>query len=624
MSDSVFTLKQRRAAKRRKEAEIASALIDVEKQVEDVLVEVAKKLDIEPSEVQSRFSMHAAARSKAKVTAYNGLMHEVAQANQHLKAAHPGRKFMSAISQLIKEEKLYENLTDERRVELLAVAQNKCNECLTAGVSRLGGNQRRRQGTAKKELTSIGLQLDHLNEVIGVESVLVAVRGSDTQGLKPVYYASDKARRFMESHINIDMNTMIKYMEKSVNGGATGVVREYKDDTQAVKAKLRTAMVKSLREAAISIPEDVSFSRLDEPDSIASVPWKKYWDLVQNYRVEAFNWPMNTDGSMKDPSHLGGGYGLYTKYLEDVKTRKRGFCRITDEVWEERMKERDELASAGLIEPRKPRSDKGKGKKQQAEPENLADSRKRLRSAINQAVELSVNNEPAPNKSASDMRNLAPLDKEFSSCEPVAPSSLPLRISAPGSPTVNFASPQSHPPTLNLSHTQLLGQNSSLVIDSVQCHLVPEHAETLGDIGTQLTPTTPMQSFFNPAFPPPTQAFLPHLSNPGWISHDDFPFPGIPVEDQAYRYAHPFADGATTQVSARYQLQPYAPSSTPSTPGGIPRATPEPYTPGKHQPGTFLNSTPESIRAKSQTPRRTRRTKQPSNIAQTSAARACE
>ncbi|QRV75564.1 peflin [Ceratobasidium sp. AG-Ba] len=249
MSDSAPTLKQKRAAKRRKEAEIASALIEVEKQVEDVLVQAAKKLDVEPSEVQSQFSAHAAARSQAKVTAYNGLMHEVAQANQHLKvlqATHPGRKFMSAVSQLIKEEKLYENLSEERRAELLAVAQKKSDARLTAGASRSDGNQRRRQGTVKKELTNIGLQLDRLNQVTGVESVLVAVRGDDTQGLKPVYYASDGGRRFFKTHINVEMGTLTKLMEKSVNGGTTAMVKEYKDNTQAVKAMIRTAMVESL------------------------------------------------------------------------------------------------------------------------------------------------------------------------------------------------------------------------------------------------------------------------------------------------------------------------------------------------------------------------------------------
>ncbi|QRW03440.1 hypothetical protein RhiLY_02439 [Ceratobasidium sp. AG-Ba] len=615
MSDSAPTLKQKRAAKRRKEAEIASALIEVEKQVEDVLVQAAKKLDVEPSEVQSRFSAHAAARSQAKVTAYNGLMHEVAQANRHLKATHPGCKFMSAVSQLIKEEKLYENLSEERRAELLAVAQKKSDARLTAGASRSDGNQRRRQGTVKKELTNIGLQLDRLNQVTGVESVLVAVRGDDTQGLKPVYYASDGGRRFFETHINVEMGTLTKLMEKSVNGGTTAMVKEYKDNTQAVKAMIRTAMVESLREAALSIPEDGSVSRLNEPGSIASVPWKKYWDLVRTYRVEVFNWPMNTDGSMKDPSHLGGGYRLYTSYLEDIKTGKRGFRRITDEVWEERMKEHNELVSAGVIDPRKQRSDKGKSKKRQVEPENLADSsRKRLCVVADRAEEPPF----APNTASSESHRLAPLEQEQLSRSPVAQTSLPLSISPLGMPAANCALPQSTLSTLNLSHTQAFDEGLSTIIGSSQTHSALEHAGALEYTSTELAPTMPMQTVFSPAFPPVPPTLLPHLSNPGWISHDDFPFPGIPVENQSYQSAHPFIAETATEVSTRYRLQPYVASSTPSSPSGISRATPEPRTPRARQPGVFLNDTPELMRAKSQTPRRTRRTKQLSNSASAS------
>ncbi|QRV75563.1 hypothetical protein RhiJN_03578 [Ceratobasidium sp. AG-Ba] len=371
----------------------------------------------------------------------------------------------------------------------------------------------------------------------------------------------------------------------------------------------------SLREAALSIPEDGSVSCLNEPGSIASVPWKKYWDLVRTYRVEVFNWPMNTDGSMKDPSHLGGGYRLYTSYLEDIKTGKRGFRWITDEVWEERMKEHNELVSAGVIDPCKQRSDKGKSKKRQVEPENLADSsRKRLCVVADRAEEPPF----APNTASSESHRLAPLEQEQLSHSPVAQTSLPLSISPLGMPAANCALPQSTLSTLNLSHTQAFDEGLSTIIGSSQTHSALEHAGALEYTSTELAPTMPMQTVFSPAFPPVPPTLLPHLSNPGWISHDDFPFPGIPVENQSYQSAHPFIAETATKVSTRYRLQPYVASSTPSSPSGISRATPEPRTPRARQPGVFLNDTPESMRAKSQTPRRTRRTKQLSNSASAS------
>ncbi|KAG8776191.1 hypothetical protein FRC12_001047 [Ceratobasidium sp. 428] len=606
-ANTLPTLKQKRAAKRRKDAEISAAVLQVEEKVDDMLLEAAEGLGVDAEKVKKRFSMHTTARSSTRVSVWNGLMHEVAQENQNLKAEFPGRQFMNAITQLIKDKGLYEKLTEEQKKHYLEVAQKKCDERLTAG-TKSDGSRRRNQGTVKKDLSEIGLQasssffLDRINELTGVESVLIAVKGDGSNGLKPVYFASDKARRFMESHVKLPMKTTMKYMEKSVLGGASGIGAKYKDETQAMKASLRTAMVESLRKAALSIPEDNSPSRLENPESIACVQWSKYWDLVSSYRVEAFNWPMKPDGSMKDPSQLGCGLDVFARYLEDVKEGKRGFRRLTDEAWEAKMKRRDELVEDGTItvSTRKVCSDKGTQKKRPAEPENLAETNKRARISNRKSTRTAANNPPVSTNStpsgspAPEQPNPALPTLQLSAPESPAleQPALGLLVPCPAAPQLPHERSYAHPPQLSSSHPAGMPSSNTSLLDSpftfassvsdvstapLFDDLHAGHYTALGppstpELGSGLsfsgfvassanagiTPGTPTRAF-STVLPPVTPGFLPHLSGPQWPAPN---IPDSPALADEYRIdvqrSHPFN-------RPDYYLGSYVPSPSPSS-----------------------------------------------------------
>jgi hypothetical protein len=66
------------------------------------------------------------------------------------------------------------------------------------------------------------LQLIHLHTVTGIEVLTIIVRGKKDDGLKPVYYASDRARAFLESHIGVEAEEFISMMEEASINGATG------------------------------------------------------------------------------------------------------------------------------------------------------------------------------------------------------------------------------------------------------------------------------------------------------------------------------------------------------------------------------------------------------------------
>ncbi|KAG8763364.1 hypothetical protein FRC12_008577 [Ceratobasidium sp. 428] len=313
------TSKEKRAAKRRKDSEIAKALLDDESQVLGILSRVAKELDIELAKAHARFMMQCTVRQQSKATAWNGLVHEKCKEWEHLKSEYPGLQFINEVSRRISDSGMYKALTDDEKDYYVSVAQKLLDDRLTAGTSGPSDSHRRDQGTIKKDLTQIGLQLDHFHRATGIECIYLVVRGNDDQGLKPTYYTSDKARRYLETHMKLSMETMLKYLEKSVNGGASGILGAYKTDTQDVKASLRSAMVKSLQNAASSTATDGSKPLLDDPAKISSISWKHYWSIVRTYRVEAFGWPMSDDGSsLTDPSDVGG-YGRMLSYLEDVK-----------------------------------------------------------------------------------------------------------------------------------------------------------------------------------------------------------------------------------------------------------------------------------------------------------------
>lgn len=88
--------------------------------------------------------------------------------------------------------------------------------------------------------------------------------------------------------------------------------------------------------------------------------YKGYKSLVCLYKVEAFNWPMEDNGSLKDPSNLGG-LSTLDQYLAWVKTKKAGFRWLTESDWTSFC---DRYASTlatqeNIRTTRKVRSDKG-------------------------------------------------------------------------------------------------------------------------------------------------------------------------------------------------------------------------------------------------------------------------
>lgn len=132
--------------------------------------------------------------------------------------------------------------------------------------------------------------------------------------------------------------------------------------------------------AATSTADDGSPPCLDDPEKIATVSWKHYHTLVSTYRIEAFGWPMNNDGSMKDPSNLGIGHGEMEKILEDVKSGKRGFRRLTNNAWKEAMAEYDAAVENGTVVPttRRVRSDKGTTRKRKKAPTGSTQQAKKV------------------------------------------------------------------------------------------------------------------------------------------------------------------------------------------------------------------------------------------------------
>lgn len=88
--------------------------------------------------------------------------------------------------------------------------------------------------------------------------------------------------------------------------------------------------------------------------------YRHYDTLVLYYKVEVFNWPMEDQSQMKDPSYLGGLSKLQER-LDLIKKGKCGFRRLTDDAWEKWKQDREAAIEAGhvIVTQRKQRSDAG-------------------------------------------------------------------------------------------------------------------------------------------------------------------------------------------------------------------------------------------------------------------------
>lgn len=117
-----------------------------------------------------------------------------------------------------------------------------------------------------------------------------------------------------------------------------------------------------------------------DPWSIANVGYKTYHSMVDRYRVVAFGWPMAADGSLKDPSDMGG----LAKLKEQVgllRAKKAGFRRITEGEWKVLKEARDAQVEAGelVLPQRKTRSDAGQKKRPSSINTDAHSSSKKVR-----------------------------------------------------------------------------------------------------------------------------------------------------------------------------------------------------------------------------------------------------
>ncbi|KAG9080650.1 hypothetical protein FRC06_006308 [Ceratobasidium sp. 370] len=170
--------------------------------------------------------------------------------------------------------------------------------------------------------------------------MLIAVRGDEKDGMNPVYISSPKARTFLESYLKVDSNHFVTSMECASIGGASAVAVRHRTNTQIIKSNVRVVLLESLCKAATSVGSDGSEPTITNPLIILAISYSDYVTFVDQYKVEAFNWPMNGD-KMIDPSNVGG-LKTPNSYLKLIESGKAGFRCITVTEWEAWKKARDE------------------------------------------------------------------------------------------------------------------------------------------------------------------------------------------------------------------------------------------------------------------------------------------
>ncbi|KAG8778762.1 hypothetical protein FRC12_024834 [Ceratobasidium sp. 428] len=374
--------KAKRAAKAQADDAINEELAAIEENLHHLIDTAATKLDIDAEEIRSRFLAYAGSRASARPTAWNGLIHERSKEWSDMKGSYGGGAYMLYVLERIRAEGLYEDMSDDMKGHYIKVAQKARDNKLNAGSARTG-TKRLAQGSVKEELDAIGEKLNYLHSVTQVEYMLLSVRSKATDGLQAVYYASNKARSFMESHLTIEMSQLLTLMESAALGGAQketwtlgksprvepkepGLFDSYKErqaicsfycfkaanesrlppdeyepeladrshtETAQAKSEVRKALLKSLREAAAAIASDGSPPMATNPNAIPFVEYKNYHKTVKQYKVAVHNWPMKTLGQMMDPNTMG--LGQLQLLLRRIRGEDCGFKRLTDvrKIW---------------------------------------------------------------------------------------------------------------------------------------------------------------------------------------------------------------------------------------------------------------------------------------------------
>ncbi|KAG9090735.1 hypothetical protein FS749_000328 [Ceratobasidium sp. UAMH 11750] len=328
-----------RVARREKADKINDVLVELQEKAYAMFEEAAQELDCDVEEVRKLFIANSAAHMHAKPTAWNGLVHEKSREWVDMKDTYSGGKYIQYVVERIKEEGLYEKMSEQDEARYVETAQKLRDSKLNAGSARTMMN-RKTPGNVFTELDAMGHRLMHLHNATGIEGVLIAVRGNEKDGMSPVHFSSLKARTFLESYLKLECDHFVSLMECSAVGGASAVALRHRTETQVVKSNVRTALLDSLRKAAMSTGSDGSEPTITNPLIISAISYSDYISFVRQYKVEVFNWPMNGD-KMVDPSNVGG-HKILSAYLKRIESGEAGFRRITDAEWEEWKQARDE------------------------------------------------------------------------------------------------------------------------------------------------------------------------------------------------------------------------------------------------------------------------------------------
>ncbi|KAG8693837.1 hypothetical protein FRC09_010265 [Ceratobasidium sp. 395] len=341
--------KAKRAAKAQVEESINEELSDIEDRLHELIDAAATKLDVGAEEIRSRFLAYTGSRSSARPTAWNG-------------SSYSGGAYMLYVLKRIREEELYEDMSDEMKERYIKVAQQVRDDKLNAGSAR-SGSKHTTQGSVKDQLEEIGEKLNYIHNATQVEYILMSVRGKPKDGLQAVYYASNKVRSFIESHLTIEMNQLLTLMESAALGGAQRLADRSHTETAQAKSEVCKAMLKLLRDAAAAAASDGSPPTATNPNAIPFVEWKNYHNTVKQYKVVIYNWPMKTSGQMMDPNSMG--LGQLPVLLRRIRDEECGFKRLTEAEWTEWTDKFESEIKSGTVEVplRKTQCNAGKKRK---------------------------------------------------------------------------------------------------------------------------------------------------------------------------------------------------------------------------------------------------------------------
>ncbi|KAG8728224.1 hypothetical protein FRC10_005203, partial [Ceratobasidium sp. 414] len=269
----VATRKSKRIAKAEQDSRLIERLHSIEKKLHKLIEHAPSNLGIETDVVRSQFLAYANVRSTALPTAWNGLVHEKL-----------GKKY---VVERIKDKELYTALLEDKVEYYRNVAQKLRDDKLNAGSAKTSC-KRLFQGSAKDDIHKIGTKLDHISQLTSVQFVLLVVRGQSQDGLKPLHYASNQARTFLEGYLSVPMSQLLTMMEMSAIGGASALVNRNQIEGSRAKAEVRQVLLKQLRDTATSTARDGSAPTITNANSIHFVEWKNYYKIVKNYKVEVF------------------------------------------------------------------------------------------------------------------------------------------------------------------------------------------------------------------------------------------------------------------------------------------------------------------------------------------------